>query len=1400
MFFYSNVPLVDKATCPKAAHHNFLAKQFNNRLELAGPSCSWSIFYYADSIFLGMRNTATPGMPLGINPPEDEWWKIYSCIEQPTGETGEGNWPITLAGYPEGANVMNPLNAYIFGRVTAENKQITKMGPWAEGNLFDGLVQSSRAVLTNNQYWQDSFRQRGAIAPNNSFSEGAYKSWLDGDKAMGPFPVNTMYAGNFLNSSKTPYLPSPWDPVHVSQSLFAAGRSSDRYFREYASNTVYARYAPSVYGGGYQSVYAGDYRGTVYPSHGVLKRKNAAKDVLRWGLWVYAFYFRGSEHQRSLFCERKDWDAPSMEYQSTAAYRGEQTIGLQSVRTHGPLNICKVGFDFFKYYTRQNLLAPSLGWRIKNKEDSSYMYHDGIGNTRLNQFRCAYKFTIGSGVSRNNWLGRVNGFPRKSSDRNLASGVPSINTTTEVTHYPMAYENYDDIEIGSTNSSEYGKTLRFPASDVNDRSPNKAMLFKCSYLDAPEHGYGVKLNDPFLFVKTNARKVNFCLAGYYIRTSAVENPNLTFKLRIWRHVSGRNRIVHETIINRRYSYAINRANAKFGQGRRAYVYNKIFYFKNPPTAGKYRFEIAPVIEDNLIELPRREGGEKRAAQTNYEGRIKKEKAHDRVISFGNPYSNVVKSFTSAIVIGSDNDKVTIGKGYLLVPDGEVSGLSDGDAIMIQTGIAYSDKYDRIYDKNEGEKISYAMSGKQMFITMGTSTGGRTPIWLSSRQDSRLTAYGPSEADHWFDIKAALESRVNPGNAKNTIPHTRIRLFKLNLDVDSHLLIDTESNFFTATIEPAILLNHRPSFHDAYALLRVATEKQNPMNSMSSVIGHDLPGMGTVGHAFHDSNAVFRNYIKYGSAVNVFGSGVVPALRQKVSSNPIYESMRKFVSSCMRMVDRHQLLNYTIENGRGVFYFKRFAWMGLANRSKATVLRNMEPSVDPCGWFFEGIASRYGGNGDIDYASHAKFNPILPNKWYYVYLPKGGTINYNGFPYGHGGRFKGVAGKQNLENGSWNLGSGTMLPEWGAFEEEGIRSSNQSLSDIQGGTTNEWVMFMTSDHYNTGSASIYKPSVYSDIMGFLNNRCHHRSHEYERGMEDKYQMIRTELCRVPDHASTVPGPRLHIFLSKSSKNYNYIFNTNNPHDGNLHTYGSHGNFIHAYRTSCPPASDRPYKITSCSLVSPYGGRLKYGAHFNPSAIKRHGTLPAAQVVRVEIYPPLKGTGRLNVGPSGWAGMDPGRYSGGIRTEPYRTDENAVVEHLMHKYGIKTDSKNNAHTSEYFKVSHNSYNCNRNMIGDYAAKSYVREGSGYRPWGACYPRFYFLKLIPLVGQDSLLDVEPYAQMDFYMRAMCGQFVMPYTYYNSPGQVDSINWKYTELASRSAEEDPASYYYVDPREVQS
>ena len=158
-------------------------------------------------------------------------------------------------------------------------------------------------------------------------------------------------------------------------------------------------------------------------------------------------------------------------------------------------------------------------------------------------------------------------------------------------------------------------------------------------------------------------------------------------------------------------------------------------------------------------------------------------------------------------------------------------------------------------------------------------------------------------------------------------------------------------------------------------------------------------------------------------------------------------------------------------------------MGLANRSKATILRNMEPSVDPCGRFYEGFASKYGGNGNIDAISYAKFIPILPYKWYYMYIPTGGSLKYNGVELGHNFRFQGVPGKQNLESGTLDL-SQDLLPEIGAYEIDGITRSNQPLSAIQGGKTNEWVMFMTSAHYSPSTSSMYKPTVYNDIILIL----------------------------------------------------------------------------------------------------------------------------------------------------------------------------------------------------------------------------------------------------------------------------------------------------------------------------
>jgi hypothetical protein len=217
---------------------------------------------------------------------------------------------------------------------------------------------------------------------------------------------------------------------------------------------------------------------------------------------------------------------------------------------------------------------------------------------------------------------------------------------------------------------------------------------------------------------------------------------------------------------------------------------------------------------------------------------------------------------------------------------------------------------------------------------------------------------------------------------------------------------------------------------------------------------------------------------------------------------------------------------------------------------------------------------------------------------------------------------------------------------------------------------------------------------------------------------------------------------------------------------------------------------PYKVKSVRVQNwnTFNNEAVYDFQWNPSAYELYHSkagwttdrVAPNDIIRVELDKPLRGTGRLRVGVVGWRNVNPAA----LQKEPFRTDENAVIEYLHHQSAT--------------------YSCKRNMIGDYAALSDAVEGIGYRPFGACYPRFYFLKLIPKVAAGSILNTEPYAQMDFYFRGMAGAFINPYS---TPIQLEGLyrqtsilNWQFGELASRSSEEDPTLYQYIDPRNIQS
>ena len=1414
-FFYSSVPLADSKKCPKTEQHNRLAKEVNSRIESAGPASAWSIFYYADSMFTGMRNTATPGQPLGVNPPEDEWWKVYAHIDLPTAQTGEGNWPLTGAGMPQGANVMNPINAYIFGRVTYENKLFeNRMGPWAEGNLFDGLVQSSRAVLSNSNYWEDSFRQRGAYKVNLSYFENVNINYPDRKKAW--------------RKGKYPYLPSPYDKVYFSKSLSSAGRSSDYFFPEYASQHVYARYAPRESGN-------------------KIIRKNATKDVLKWMLWAYTYYFRGSEQQRSLFCEAKSWDTPLLDFNTTGEYKGQQTYGMKRVRSYGGLSVCDVGFDFFSYMTRQNILAPVLAARFPKGFRNNI---DGTGNIKLEQYRPEFNLKITQGNVDNNFLGTVNGEQININYRNLSSinKTQTQDNSTNRRKKVIGFENYDEVdETGQIyNIPRYGKTLRFTGDadkDDEDRTVyNETMLLKCSYDNMSPGGtpIGSKVF-PLAGLDRKSKYIPYCLAGYYIETNAVENSDMAFKLRIWGSRDLKEQIInddgyldnpsvpvllHETIIWKKHSYTVNKRGLSGGRG---YVYNKIFYFKKPITGSFYkasdgtgttndkvRFEIAPVYKDELRKLTDSEKAVKKndspVAMANYNARVEaqrkkypddSDKHLDKVISFGNPWSTTVESNSGILSVEQpkfdSNGLVTSesvteddsfaefysdkhGECLKLPPaaltGSNLNGLNAGDAIRIRTDYLNSGETDA------GKWTGHiASKGTTFFVkNIGSSSeDSKTHIFLSRRRDSSCKSEGGGKGEYY-----PIRSRsIKTFAVKQGASFPKIIVEKLALD-----------NLFNAKLKLAVLLKQKPSFQDAYALLRVAASKQNQRNALARTIGADFPGVDTVGHDSFDAKRIFTNYIRYGSAINIYGSSVIPAQRMKVSGSPLYESIRKFVSSYMRVADRYDLINYTIEGGRGVLYFRRFNRF-LAKKTKSTILKHMEPSVEPVGIFYEGSK----GKSNLNSISHANYKPIVYGENYFVYSPyttKGATINEEGYYTSetqkvqypnalgadvgmrHKALFTGGSNQSYVSNAA-EL-SDNIYNDIGAYEIEGIlpESKVKNRSNFPH-YSNEWVMFLNGVHYHPSNSHIYKPSVYGDIMGFLNNRCHHRSKEYERRYGEKYDMIRQELLRVPNLPQNDPGPRLHVFLSKSSNNMNYIFNTNSPDSGNLALYGVE-DYVRAYRSACPPVTPRPYKVKSCRVVDSNYNDLFSNTNINPSFRKPYGgSTPSggiyrspANIIRVELDRPLSRTGRLAVGRNGWMTVDKEQ----LKDESYRTDENTVLEYLMHNY-----------------LGRGGYNCKRMMIGDYGADTDIHEGVGYRPFGACFPRFYFLKLIPYVGKGARLDTDPYAQMDFYIRAMAGEFLKPYI----DGPLGKPNtWSHRELLSRSSEEDHTAYYYVDPRQI--
>ena len=503
---------------------------------------------------------------------------------------------------------------------------------------------------------------------------------------------------------------------------------------------------------------------------------------------------------------------------------------------------------------------------------------------------------------------------------------------------------------------------------------------------------------------------------------------------------------------------------------------------------------------------------------------------------------------------------------------------------------------------------------------------------------------------------------------------------------------------------------KPSAADAYVMMRVATTEG---------MGSDAGQMDPVGYFnCNVAKRVFTNYIRYGVAYTLTEGKTLYQNEAYVSANPVYESVRKFINSNVKMADRNSLVDYEVdERGNSVLYFQRYA-MGMKNTG-VDIFRGMGPSIDEV------------GNRNMIGSKTAVFTPIVKGKRYIVIDSGGNTGNYIEYcrvpallRYKHGTTFIG---------GDYYYVSKYSSQTIGVYELDGIISGdsihNTPKGEIlvdgkkqtsPGNISNEWTMFMTYNLYHWSNSSAWKPEMYGDIMGALNARCLTASKALENNSRTS-KNVKKHLANVTWRPNDIP------LVVEAPSGYNYIESANTSMQ--YSAWKENIEYPRAFASSCK-IYQPPYQILSTTRANGKDQRSEIvkvtlkGRLFNnhPNALK----------------------GRVSENLNAVAQLFSSDKDG------TRSDENAVFDYLLHK------------------LTGNS--CPRNIIGDVSLDN-QNFWSKHRPFGCCYPRFYFNKLIPLVSAGTPMYSDHYRQMEYYLRAMSNGFINKASEMTAEGVRDAI-----------------------------
>lgn len=127
-----------------------LAQAFNDRLTSGIGDGTWRLAFLLQSIFRQMRNSDGGS----AFPSQTEFLEYYATLDPL-----DGTWPTTLAGSPEGANLANPLNVWVFG------SSASTLDP--EGTRINAVVTGTVGMSAVNA-WDLAKDQRGGYDPGTA--------------------------------------------------------------------------------------------------------------------------------------------------------------------------------------------------------------------------------------------------------------------------------------------------------------------------------------------------------------------------------------------------------------------------------------------------------------------------------------------------------------------------------------------------------------------------------------------------------------------------------------------------------------------------------------------------------------------------------------------------------------------------------------------------------------------------------------------------------------------------------------------------------------------------------------------------------------------------------------------------------------------------------------------------------------------------------------------------------------------------------------------------------------------------------------------------------------------------------------------------------------------------------